>query len=91
MLSSPAEDHLTPQHSNPIPPSLDNSSVEDLDFFDSTSLLPLNQELDLNTLDQTVVVEPLNTCPINEIIGDVCERNIVKERLRLRHEANLVS
>jgi hypothetical protein len=78
---------------NPQPPSEANpdspNTTSDLDFFDSTSLIPITD--DLNTIYQNVVTQPIRDSPIHEIIGDVCKRNVLPGRLRPRHEANLVS
>ncbi|PLW15453.1 hypothetical protein PCANC_22964 [Puccinia coronata f. sp. avenae] len=62
--------------------SKQSTKTKDLDFFHSNSLIPSNdQEGDPNTIDQQIVEVTPNNGPIHEIIGDVCDRNIVEGRL----------
>jgi hypothetical protein len=77
-------------------PKPSKESSDDLDFFDSNTLIPSNSLIcpnqggDLNTIDQQMVEEAHNSGPVHKIIDDICEQNIVEGRLRPRHEANLV-
>jgi hypothetical protein len=58
-----------------------NQSTKDLDFFDSNSLIPSTAEADLNTINQAIATQPMRNGPIHEIIGDVCEQNVIPGRL----------
>jgi hypothetical protein len=76
------EDEISEQtgstkESEAITETTSNESTEDMDFFDSNSLIPNNAETNLNTIDQEIATQPLRNGPIHEIIGDVCEQDIV--------------
>ncbi|PLW35113.1 hypothetical protein PCASD_12999 [Puccinia coronata f. sp. avenae] len=58
-----------------------DQSTKDLDFFDSNSLIPSTAEADLSTIDQAIATQPMRDGPIHEIIGDVCEQNVIPGRL----------
>ena len=47
-------------------PKPSKKSTDDLDFFDSNTLIPPNQEGDLNTIEQHVVEEAQISSPLHE-------------------------